>query len=172
MLCGPWLKSSQKQHSLGTLQSQPQLLASCQTPDCDLLEGKSFTVVDGRDQRWMKKPQEVESIQFGTARQGVKFLGSEKADLLKSSPAPQLITFTGSFSPTLSASLLPYGGSILPSTRKAVNMARNNTHNVCWLHSTWACQWWENALLSLVKPPVLVSRDDQDLSLIYAGSDK
>lgn len=78
----------------------------------------------------MKKPQEVESIQFGAARQGVKLLGSGKADLLKSSPAPQLITFTGSFSPTLSVSLLPYGGGILPSTRKAVNMARNSTHNV------------------------------------------
>lgn len=131
MLCGPWLKSSQKQHSLGTLQSQPQLLASCQTPDCDLLEGKSFAAVDGIDQRWMKKPQEVESIQSGAARQGVKLLGSGKADLLKSSPAPQLIPFTGNFSPTLSASLLPYGGGILPSTWKAVNMARNSTHITC-----------------------------------------
>lgn len=80
----------------------------------------------------MKKPQEVESVQSGAARQGVKLLGSGKADLLKSSLAPQLITFTGSFSPTLHL----YGGGILPSTWKTVNMARNSTHNVCWLHST------------------------------------
>lgn len=79
----------------------------------------------------MKKPQEVESIQSGAARQDVKLLGSGKADLLKSSPAPQLITFTGSFSPALSASLLLYGGGVLPSTWKAVNMAHNSTHNVC-----------------------------------------
>lgn len=61
----------------------------------------------------------------------MKLLGSGKADLLKSSHAPQLITFTGRFSPALSTSLLLWGGGILPSTWKAVNMARNGTHNVC-----------------------------------------
>ncbi|XP_040590057.1 uncharacterized protein LOC121135391 [Mesocricetus auratus] len=51
---------------------------SCQTPDCDLLVGKSFTVVDGMDPRWIKKPQDIASIQFDAARQGVKLLGPEK----------------------------------------------------------------------------------------------
>lgn len=36
----------------------------CQTPDCDLLQGKSFTVVDGMDLRWMKKPQGMASIRL------------------------------------------------------------------------------------------------------------